>query len=223
LYLIFTEGYLATSGDGLLRPALCAEAIRLASLLAVLLPDEPEALGLLALMRLQHARRAARTDPDGDLVLLADQDRCRWDRTEIAEGRALVERALRMGRPGPYQLQAAIAALHAEAARAEDTDWPQITALYEELLRHAPSPVARLNHAVAVAMVQGPAAGLALLESIDGLDNYRLYHSARAELLRREGRDREAADAFRLALRLATNPAEQRFLRRRLAALAVPG
>jgi RNA polymerase sigma-70 factor (ECF subfamily) len=216
LYLIFTEGYLATSGSGLLRPELCAEAIRLGKLLAALLPGEPEALGLVALMLLQDARRDARTDPSGDLVLLADQDRSRWDRAQIEEGLALVETALRAGRPGPYQLQAAIAAVHAEAPTAAETDWPQIAALYAELCRRAPSPVAALNHAVAVAMVRGPAAGLGLLDGIGELDRYRLYHSARAELLHQLGRADEAAAAYGRALGLATNPAEQRFLRRRL-------
>jgi RNA polymerase sigma-70 factor, ECF subfamily len=225
LYLIFTEGYLATSGAGLLRPALCAEAIRLGKLLAVLLPGQPEVLGLVALMLLQDTRRDARTDAEGDLVLLADQDRSRWDAAEIAEGLALVETALRAGRPGPYQLQAAIAAVHAQAARAEDTDWPQIVALYAELCRHAPSPVTELNRAVAVAMAYGPAAGLELLDGLEGsaeLAGYRLYHSARGELLRRLGRAEDAAGAYTRALALATNDAERRFLRGRLAGLGAP-
>ncbi|MBO0848890.1 MAG: RNA polymerase subunit sigma-24, partial [Pseudonocardia sp.] len=216
LYLIFTEGYLATAGTGLLRPALCAEAIRLGKLLAVLLPGQPEVLGLLALMLLQDARRDARTDEKGDLVLLADQDRACWDAAEITEGLALVETALRQGRPGPYQLQAAIAAVHTQAARAEDTDWPQIVALYAELCRRAPSPVAELNRAVAVAMVHGPAAGLELLDALGGaaeLAGYRLYHSARGDLLRRLGRAEDAAEAYARALELATNDAERRFLR----------
>ncbi|WP_028923662.1 RNA polymerase sigma factor [Pseudonocardia acaciae] len=225
LYLIFTEGYLATSGAGLLRPALCAEAIRLGKLLAILLPGQPEVLGLVALMLLQDARRDTRTDAAGDLVLLEDQDRARWDAAEIAEGLALVETALRQGRPGAYQLQAAIAAVHAQAARAEDTDWPQIVALYAELCRRAPSPVAELNHAVAVAMAHGPAAGLELLDGLaeaGELAGYRLYHSARGDLLRRLGHAEDAADAYSRALALATNDAERRFLSRRLDALERP-
>jgi RNA polymerase sigma-70 factor, ECF subfamily len=216
LYLIFTEGYVATAGADLVRPALCAEAIRLGKLLAALMPDEAEPLGLVALMLLQDSRRDARTGPAGDLVLLADQDRSRWDRAEIDEGLALVETALRRGRPGPYQLQAAIAAVHAGAATAADTDWPQIVALYDELARRAPSPVVALNRAVAVAMVEGPQRGLELLDAITGLERYRLHHAARAELLQRAGRHAEAAVACRRALELATNPAEQRLLRGRL-------
>ena len=219
IYVVFTEGYLATAGDRLTRPDLAAEAIRLGKLLATLMPDEPEPLGLVALMLLHDSRRDARTDPDGELVLLEDQDRSRWDSAEIAEGSALVEQALRRGRPGPYQLQAAIAAVHAEAAMPADTDWPQIVALYGELARRWPSPVVALNHAVAIAMVDGPERGLDLLGGISGLERYRLFHAARADLLRRLGRDAEAVGAYRRARELATNPAEQRFLDARLRAL----
>ena len=219
IYLVFTEGYLATAGDGLSRPDLTAEAIRLGKLLAALMPDEPEPLGLVALMLLQDSRRAARTGPDGELVLLDDQDRSRWDRAEIDEGLALVETALRRGRPGPYQLQAAIAAVHAGAESAAETDWRQIVALYDELGRRAPSPVVALNRAVAVAMVDGPVRGLDLLAGIGGLDRYRLLHAARGDLLRRLGRGAEAMAAYARARELATNPTEQRFLDGRLAQL----
>jgi RNA polymerase sigma-70 factor, ECF subfamily len=219
VYLVFTEGYLATAGDGLTRPDLASEALRLGKLLAALMPDEAEPLGLVALMLLQDARRAARTGPDGELVLLDEQDRSRWDRAQIAEGLALVERALRRGRPGPYQLQAAIAAVHASAPVAADTDWPQIVALYDELLRRQPTPVVALNRAVAVAMVDGPARGLELFAGITGLERYRLFHAARADLLRQLDRHPEAVAAYRRARELATNPAEQRFLDRRLQAL----
>ncbi|MDQ4117022.1 MAG: RNA polymerase subunit sigma-24, partial [Actinomycetota bacterium] len=210
LYLIFTEGY-AMHG-----PDLCDEALRLSRLLAVLMPDEPEVLGLCALIALQHSRSDARTDADGRLVLLADQDRGRWDRGLVDEGTGLVERALRRGHPGPYQIQAAIAAVHAAADRAADTDWDQIVALYGELARRAPSPVVELNRAVAVAMARGPAAGLELIDAIDGLDRYHLLHAARADLLDRLGRSAEAADAYRKALLTADDPAERRFLRDRL-------
>ena len=216
LYLVFNEGYAATGGDRLVRDDLCDEAIRLAKLLAVLMPDEPEALGLLALMLLHDSRRETRTGPAGDLVLLEDQDRARWDQARIAEGKRVLERALAFRRAGPYQLQAAIAALHAEATRAEETDWPQIAALYDLLARHAPSPVVELNRAVAVAMARGPEHGLALVERIQGLDRYHLLHAARADLLRRRGRDEDAARAYEKALALATNPAERAFLERRL-------
>jgi RNA polymerase sigma-70 factor (ECF subfamily) len=218
LYLIFNEGYAATAG-GLVRVDLCAEAIRLAKLLAVLMPDEPEAAGLLALMLLHDSRRETRAE-DGELVLLADQDRSRWDRATISEGKRVLERALRLGRPGMYQLQAAIAALHVEAARAEDTDWRQIVALYDELRRLAPSPVVELNRAVAVAMADAPAAGLALVDRIEGLRHYHLFHSARADLLRRLEREDEARDGYVQALALTTNEAERAFLERRLAELS---
>jgi RNA polymerase sigma-70 factor (ECF subfamily) len=216
LYLVFNEGYAATSGDSLVRTELSAEAIRLARILAGLMPDEPEVLGLLALMLLQDSRRLTRQDANGDLVLLEDQDRSRWDRVEIDEGLRIVDRALRMRAIGPYQLQAAIAAVHAEAASAGATQWDEITALYGRLVELLPSPVAYLNRAVALAMAEGPAAGLALIARIEGLDGYHLYHSARADLLRRLGRSVEARDAYEQALELATNPAERRFLERRL-------
>jgi RNA polymerase sigma-70 factor (ECF subfamily) len=219
VYLVFTEGYAATDGPGLTRGGLSDEAIRLGRLLAALMPDEPEVLGLLALMLLHDARRAARTDAAGDVVLLEDQDRSLWDRASIAEGLALLDRCGRMLRPGAYQLQAAIAAVHASAATAVETDWPQIAALYGALVRLLPSPVAELNRAVAVAMADGPAAGLTLLDrpEVGGpLGEYHLYHSARADLLRRLGRMDAAAAAYERAMALATNPAERRFLERRL-------
>jgi RNA polymerase sigma-70 factor (ECF subfamily) len=216
IYLIFNEGYSATSGDDLTRPDLMAEAIRLGGILATLMPDEPEVLGLEALLCLQAARSRARVSPAGALVLLDDQDRSLWDRDLIARGLALLDRALSYAAPGPYQLQAAIAALHAQADRAEDTDWPQIALLYAELARLHPSPVVELNRAVAVAMADGPAAGLALLDGLP-LDEYHLYHSARADLLRREGRTDEARRAYERARALATNDAERAFLERRLA------
>ncbi|GAA1323928.1 RNA polymerase sigma factor [Pseudonocardia xinjiangensis] len=212
IYLVFTEGYLASTGDDLLRPGLAAEAIRLGKMLAALMPDEPEALGLVALMLLQDSRRESRTGPDGQLVLLDDQDRSRWDRAEIDEGLALVETALRRGRPGPYQLQAAIAAVHAASSRAAETDWPQIVALYDELSARHPSPVVALNRAVAVAMVEGPQRGLELLDGIRGLERYRLFHAARGDLLRRQDRVAEAVVAYRRARQLAGNQAERRFL-----------
>jgi RNA polymerase sigma-70 factor (ECF subfamily) len=220
LYLLFNEGYSATTGDDVLRPDLCAEAIRLARLLARLMPDEPEALGLLALMLLQDSRRAARVDAAGDLVPLEDQDRGRWDAARIAEGHDALAAALGHGRPGPYQLQAAIAACHASAARAADTDWPTIARVYGQLARLTPSPVVELNRAVAVGMAHGPAAGLALLDSLaDGgaLDGYHLLPAARADLLRRLGRPADAARAYREALALVSTGAERRFLDRRLA------
>jgi RNA polymerase sigma-70 factor (ECF subfamily) len=221
LYLVFNEGYSATAGDALVREDLAAEAIRLARIVHDLLPDEPEPAGLLALMLLQHSRRAARAGAGGELVLLEAQDRSRWDRAAIDEALPLVERALAPRRPpGPYALQAAIAALHAEAERPEATDWQQIALLYGELANVLPSPVVTLNRAVAVAMADGPAAGLALVDALAGggaLDDYHLLHAARADLLRREGRREEAAAAYRRALELATNEAERRFLAARLA------
>jgi RNA polymerase sigma-70 factor, ECF subfamily len=216
IYLVFTEGYLATTGADLLRADLTAEAIRLGKMLATLMPDEPEPLGLVALMLLQDSRRAARTGPEGELVLLDDQDRSRWDRAEIDEGLALVDTALRRGRPGPYQLQAAIAAVHAAAGAAAETEWPQIVALYDELQRRHPSPVVALNRAVAVAMVEGPQRGLELLDGIRGLERYRLFHAARGDLLRRQDRVAEAVVAYRRARELAGNQAERRFLDARL-------
>ena len=217
LYLVFREGYAATAGDELLRPQLCAEAIRLAKLVAALMPDEPEVLGLVALMLLHDSRRDARTTPEGDLVLLEDQDRTRWDTAAIAEGTQMLERALRHHRPGPYQLQAAIAALHAHAERPDCTDWPQIAALYDQLVRIAPTSVAALNRAIAVAMAAGPEQGLALIDEICGLDRYHLLHAARADLLRRANRPQEATRAYRVAIDLARNERERAFLERRLA------
>ncbi len=210
VYLIFTQGY--TVSEDQLRQ----EAIRLGKLIATLMPDEPEALGLVALLLLHDSRAAARYSGSGDVILLEDQDRSLWDRDEIAEALGLLDRALRLGAPGPYQLQAAIAALHAQPGA---TDWPRIAALYAELLTMSPSPVVALNHAVAVAMVDGPAHGLALIDRIDGLDGYHLMHAARADLLRRLDRPAEAACAYRRAHELATNPADRRFLAGRLLAL----
>ena len=222
LYLVFNEGYAATAGDALRRDELAAEAIRLAGVVHTLLPGEPEPAGLLALMLLHHARSAARAGAEGELVLLADQDRTRWDRQAIATALPLVDRALTARHPpGPYALQAAIAAVHAQAARPEDTDWRQIAALYGELARAQPTPVVELNRAVAVAMAEGPDAGLALIDGVAGaLEGYHLLHAARADLLRRGGRADEAARAYRRALALAANGAERAFLQRRLAELA---
>jgi RNA polymerase sigma-70 factor, ECF subfamily len=220
LYLIFNEGYAATAGDELVRRDLCDEAIRLGRILGVLMPDEAEVLGLLALMLFHDSRREARTAGSGELVLLEDQDRTRWDGKKIDEGRRVLERALSLESPGSYQIQAAIAALHAEAKTPAETDWAQIAALYAELARIEPSPIVELNRAVAVAMAEGPATGLDLVERIPGLDRYHLLHAARADLLRRLGRTDEAASAYARALALATNPAERDFLERRLAELA---
>jgi len=218
VYLVFNEGYVATAGDGLVRADLCAEAIRLARALAELMPDEPEVWGLLALLLLTESRRAARVAGDGSLVLLADQDRARWDRELIGEGQALVRRCLRRNQPGPYQIQAAIHAVHSDAARAEDTDWRQIVQLYDQLLALGGSPVVTMNRAVAVAERDGPAAGLALLDGLP-LDGYHLFHAARADLLRRLGRDAEAVAAYDAALARTANAAERRFLEGRRAAL----
>jgi RNA polymerase sigma-70 factor (ECF subfamily) len=225
LYLIFNEGYAASAGDSLVRRELCAEAVRLGRVLAELMPDEGEALGLLALLLLHDARREGRVDPAGELVLLEDQDRGRWDRAKIGEGVRLLDRAIRRGPPGPYRLQACIAALHAVAPTAAATDWRRIVLLYDQLKDVASSPVVALNRAVAVAMVEGPAAGLALMDGLatDGdLDGYHLLHAVRADLLRRLGRAPEAATAYRRALELSTNPVEQAFLTRRLAEVAQP-
>ena len=225
IYLVFNEGYGASSGESHVRRELCAEAIRLGRVLVALMPDEPEALGLLGLMLLHDARRAARVSDDGELVLLDDQDRTRWDAVGIREGAALVERALRMRAPGPYQLQAAIAALHDQATTPQATDWHQIAGLYGELARRSPSPVIALNHAVAVAMDEGVAVGLARIEEIvatDVLDDYPYLHAARADLLRRLGRFADARTAYERALGLTANAAERRFLRRRLIEIA-PG
>ena len=218
IYLIFNEGYAASAGDALVRQELCAEAIRLGRVLAELMPDEPEVVGLLALMLLVDARRAARTSPDGDLVLLADQDRGRWDRDRVAEGQAIVRRCLRRNQPGPYQLQAAINAVHSDAPTADATDWRQILALYDQLLALAPSPVVALNRAVAVAEVEGPEAALALVDGLD-LDGYRLFHAIRADLLRRLGRDAEAVLAYEAAIARTGNATERAFLERRRQAL----
>jgi len=218
VYLVFNEGYAASSGSSLTRHDLSSEAIRLGRLLGELLP-EAEAIGLLALMLLQESRRAARTSDDGELVLLADQDRSRWDRTLIAEGLALTERALSSRRFGPYSLQAAIAAVHAEAANAEATDWPQIVGLYDVLVRADPSAVVELNRAAAVAMRDGPAAGLALIDAIlarGDLTDYQFAHSARGELLRRLGKTEEARAAYERALGLTYQDTERRFIERRL-------
>ena len=218
IYLIFNEGYIASSGDRLVREDLCAEAIRLARLLAELMPDEPEVTGLLALLLLIQSRSAARARPDGTPVLLADQDRSRWDRDLIAEGQAIVRACLRRNQPGPYQIQAAINAVHSDAATAADTDWGQILQLYDQLLRLAPTPVAALNRAVAVAEVDGPQVALAGLEQLD-LDGYYLFHAIRADLLRRLGRDADAALAYDAAIARTANIAERDFLQRRRQAL----
>ncbi|MEX0983977.1 MAG: RNA polymerase sigma factor [Actinomycetota bacterium] len=216
VYLIFNEGYASTEGE-LIRGELCEEAIWLVRVIDRLLPGEPEVAGLLALMLLQHSRRDARIDARGDLVLLEDQDRSRWDHTMIDEGLRLLDDAILARRSGPYQVQAAVAALHARAPRPEDTDWPQIAALYGGLVAMSPSPVIALNHAVALAMADGPAAGLRALAPLGAdLDAYHLFHAARADLLRRNGEPGEAAAAYERALALVTNPAEQRFLQRRL-------
>jgi RNA polymerase sigma-70 factor (ECF subfamily) len=207
LYLIFNEGYTASSGDQLARADLCAEAIRLGRLLAQLMPDEPEVTGLLALMLLTESRRPARSGRDGALVLLADQDRARWDRSLVAEGQALVRRCLRRDQPGPYQIQAAINAVHSDAPSAAATDWNQILALYDQLITVAPSPVVALNRAVAVAEVDGPAAALAIVNGLD-LGGYYLFHAIRADLLRRLGRDTDAALAYQAAIAGTSNAAE---------------
>ena len=218
VYLIFNEGYAASSGGRLVREELCAEAIRLGRLLVQLLPDEPEVMGLLALMVLIESRRASRTTSDGDLVLLAEQDRGRWDRDLIAEGQAIVRQCLDRNQPGPYQLQAAINAVHSDAADAPATDWWQILQLYNQLLSIDPSPVVALNRAVAVAEVEGPDAALTLLDGLE-LDRYHLFHAIRADLLRRVGRNTEAARAYEMAIARAENAAEREFMRRRHQAL----
>jgi RNA polymerase sigma-70 factor (ECF subfamily) len=214
LYLVFNEGYTASSGDDLIRGDLCDEAVRLARLLAGLMPDEPEALGLLALMLLTGARRAARTGPGGALVPLGDQDRSLWDRAMIAEGQDLVRACLRRNRPGPYQLQAAIGAVHGDATAAADTDWGQILALYDQLMAVAPTPVVALNRCVALAEVRGPAAALHQLGQLS-LDGYHLFHATRADLLRRLGRPDEARAAYEAAIVGAGNGAERSFLEQR--------
>jgi RNA polymerase sigma-70 factor, ECF subfamily len=219
VYLIFNEGYTTTSGEQLVRDDLSAEAIRLGRLLAELMPDEAEVMGLLALMLLVQSRRATRTGPNGDLVVLSEQDRGRWDRDLIAEGHAIVRQCLRRNRPGPYQIQAAINAVHSDAPNAAATDWRQIVQLYDQLLAVAPSPVVALNRAVAVAEVQGPEAALAEVDGLE-LDAYYLFHSIRADLLRRLGRDTEAALAYDRAIARTQNPAERDFLQRNRRGLA---
>ena len=211
VYLIFNEGYAASSGEQLVREDLCAEAIRLGRLLAELMPDEPEVMGLLALMLLTQARRAARTTAGGGLVRLADQDRSRWDHDLIAEGQGIVRRCLRRGQPGPYQIQAAINAVHSDAPTAAATDWRQVVALYDQLVAVAPGPVVALNRAVAVAEVDGPAAALALVDRLD-LDSYYLLHAIRGDLFRRLGRPAEAAAAYDAAIARTENAAERDFL-----------
>ncbi|MEJ8654497.1 DUF6596 domain-containing protein [Streptomyces sp. MS1.AVA.3] len=222
VYLIFNEGYTASSGEALIREDLCREAIRLGRLLVELMPDEPEAMGLLALMLLTESRRAARTGPDGNLVLLADQDRGHWDHGLIAEGHALVRRCLRRNQPGPYQIQAAINAVHSDAPTAAVTDWRQILQLYDQLLSFDPSPVVALNRAVAVAEVRGPEEALALVDSLT-LDRYHVFHAIRADLLRRLDRHAEAALAYDKALDRTENAAERDFLRRSRQALPGEG
>jgi RNA polymerase sigma-70 factor (ECF subfamily) len=218
IYLIFNEGHTATAGASLIRLGLCEEALRLARVLAELMPDEPEVLGLLALLLLTHSRSASRTAPGQPLVLLPDQDRSRWDLALIGEGQDLVRRCLRRNQPGPYQIQAAIAAVHSDAPTAEQTDWAQILALYDQLMAIAPTPVVALNRAVALAEVAGPAAGLAATDDLD-LGSYFPFHAARADLLRRLGRSAEAVEAYDAAMALTANPAARDFLGRRRHAL----
>jgi RNA polymerase sigma-70 factor, ECF subfamily len=221
IYLVFNEGYSASSGESVIRTDLSSEAIRLGRLLIELLPD-PEAMGLLALMLLQESRRAARTTPEGEIILLMDQDRSLWNREQIREGVSLVRRALASRRFGPYSVQAAIAAVHAEAPSEAETDWKEIVALYDVLVRVEPSPVVELNRAVAVAMRDGPAAGLALVEEIlarGGLEDYRLAHSTRADLCRRLGLKAEARASYERALSLTLQEPERRFLRKRISEL----
>jgi RNA polymerase sigma-70 factor, ECF subfamily len=225
LYLVFTEGHRASTAGRLVRDELCDEAVRLARLLAGLCPDEPEVLGLLAMMLLTDARRQARTSAGGHIILLTDQDRSQWDRAKIDEGTQILDRAMRLRRPGPYQLQAAIAACHAAARRPGDTDWAQIAALYAALARWEPSPVVHANRAVAVAMADGPAAGLAVLDELRGDsrgEGWHLLHACRADLLRRLGRIAEAGHAYRTALDLDPPPAEREFLAGRLSELIPP-
>jgi RNA polymerase sigma-70 factor (ECF subfamily) len=218
VYLVFNEGYTASGGSQLVREDLCAEAIRLARLLAELMPDEPEVHGLLALLLLSESRRPARTAPDGALVLLAHQDRALWNRALLEEGQAIVRACLRRNQPGPYQVQAAINAVHSDAPTAAATDWGQILALYDQLAAFQPTPVVRLNRAVALAEVEGPEVGLAAVNALD-LSRYHLFHSTRGDLLARLDRHAEAADAYDAALALATNAAERRFLAERAEAI----
>jgi RNA polymerase sigma-70 factor, ECF subfamily len=214
IYLIFNEGYAASSGNALVRDVLCLEAIRLGRILAELMPEEPEVMGLLALMLLVESRRATRTSADGDLVLLADQDRSLWDRALIAEGQAIVRRCLEINQPGPYQVQAAIQAVHSDARRATNTDWWQILQLYDQLLAIAPTAIVALNRAVAVAEVEGPGAALTIVDEL-GLDNYYLFHAIRADLLRRLGRSDDARQAYAAAIARTENTTERQFLERR--------
>jgi len=216
IYLIFNEGYVATSGDALIRRDLCREAIRLGRVLVMLMPRSAEARGLLALMLLHDSRRETRLNPAGELVLLDEQDRTRWDRGKIEEGIALLDDALALGDPGPYQVQAAISALHAEAVTPDETDWSQIAALYSTLAVMTPSPVVKVNRAVAVAMAQGPTAGLALLYRIEDMGEYYPYHAACADLLRRTNQRKAAANAYQRALDLCNNTTERAYLQRRL-------
>ncbi|GAB3908625.1 hypothetical protein GCM10029964_108690 [Kibdelosporangium lantanae] len=218
VYLLFNEGYTAV-----VRENLTEEAVHLGRVLVQLMPDEPEAVGLLALMLMHHSRRAARIGGDGAMVTLEEQDRSKWDGALIGEGVELLEGALRRGQAGPYQIQAAIAACHVTAVRAEDTDWRQIAALYGQLVRHVPSPVVRLNQAVAVGMAYGPAAGLHLVHQLDGLAEYHLLPATRADLLRRMSRFEEAAGAYRAALEMATSESDRKYLRRRLAEVSRTG
>jgi RNA polymerase sigma-70 factor (ECF subfamily) len=222
VYLVFNEGYVSSAGPELTRADLCAEALRLARLLAELMADEPEVMGLLALLLLAESRRTARTGAGGVLVPLADQDRNRWDPRLIAEGQALVRACLRSNAPGPYQIQAAIQAVHGDARSVEATDWRQIVQLYDHLLELDPSPVVALNRAVAVAEVDGPGLALALVEALD-VRTYHLFHAIRADLLHRLGRDREAAAAYESAIALTENGAEQNLLRRRHESLSAYG
>ncbi len=222
LYLIFNEGYLPRATDAVVRIDLVDEAIRLTEALATIVDDQPEVLGLLALERFHRARTATRTDLSGDLVLLEHQDRTRWDRDEITAAGHVLMRALRLMQPGPYQLQAIIARYHATARTAADTDWPSIVTAYAQLVAMTGSPVARLNHAVAIATADGPHAGLTALDEIEGLARYHLFHATRGELLSRAGRTSEAADAFTTALSLTDNTAERRHLARRLAETSAP-
>lgn len=217
IYLIFNEGYVATTGDSLMRQELCSEAIRLGRVLVALLPHSAEAHGLLALMLLHDSRREARLDAAGELVLLDEQDRTRWDRAKIGEGIAVLDEALTLSNPGPYQVQAAISALHAEAATPHETDWLQIAALYNTLVMMIPSPVVAVNRAVAVAMAQGASVGLELLHQIEGVEDYYPYHAARAHLLHRMNHREAAAIAYERAVNLCTNSAERAYLQRRLA------
>jgi RNA polymerase sigma-70 factor, ECF subfamily len=224
IYLVFNEGYSATAGDSLVRRELCSEAIRLGRTLCELLPEQPENLGLLALMLLHDSRRDARMDRQGRLVTLEEQDRTLWDKQRIREGVALLKRALHMRQAGPYQLQAAIAAIHAEAASPAETDWQEIAALYQELMRLMPSPIIALNHAVAVAMSEGLERGLAQIDQVGAsgaLEDYHLFHAARADILRRLGRRTESAEAYAAALRLVTNQVEKDYLRERLKQVAL--